>query len=130
MVGRLAVETFGEAALGEHQGGFKWSGGALGPDGRIYCVPCNTHSALVIDPVSRTVQTFGHYAGVPSYRAMLDREGAQGIEDIAILGDEAEIRAGLGRLEDAGVTDVCLFPYDAEEGSGRRTLELLGSLAG
>ena len=78
----------------------------------------------------RTVQTFGHYAGVPSYRAMLDREGAQGIEDIAILGDEAEIRAGLGRLEDAGVTDVCLFPYDAEEGSGRRTLELLGSLAG
>ena len=77
----------------------------------------------------RTVETFGYYASVPSYRAMLDREGAQGIEDIAILGDEAEVRAGLRRLEEAGVTDLCLFPYDAEPGSGARTLELLGDLA-
>ena len=77
----------------------------------------------------RTVETFGYYASVPSYRAMLDREGAQGIEDIAILGDEAEVRAGLRRLEEAGVTDLCLFPYDAEPGSGARTLALLGDLA-
>ena len=46
------------------------------------------------------------YGQLPSYRAMLDREGAAGPGDVAIVGDEAEIRAGLGRLRDAGVTDT------------------------
>ena len=88
---------------------------------------------LVSDDVARareaTIATFGHYKGVPSYRSTLDREGADGIEDVAILGDEKAVTAGLGRLRDAGVTDVCVFPYEDVQGGGQRTLELLGSLS-
>lgn len=32
-----------------------WSGGVLGPDGKIYCIPFNAGYILVIDPVEQTV---------------------------------------------------------------------------
>ncbi|MCU1344638.1 MAG: Coenzyme F420-dependent N10-methylene tetrahydromethanopterin reductase-like protein, partial [Acidimicrobiia bacterium] len=35
--------------------------------------------------------TFGFYGGLPSYRAMLDREGVADAADIAIIGDEASV---------------------------------------
>jgi len=38
-------------------------------------------------------EVFAIYATVPSYRAMLDREGARGVEDLAIIGDEQTVRA-------------------------------------
>ncbi len=47
------------------------------------------------------------YGMLPSYRAMLDREGAAGPSDIAIVGDEATLRDGMQRLKDIGVTDFC-----------------------
>ena len=72
---------------------------------------------------------FAGYAQIPSYRAMLDREGAQGLEDLAILGDENLVRSELSRLESAGVTDLCAFPFEAEPGDAARTVEFLGSLA-
>jgi F420-dependent oxidoreductase-like protein len=88
---------------------------------------------LVTNDIDRgreaSIATFGHYKGVPSYRGMLDREGAGGVEDVAILGDEKVVTAELGRLRDAGVTDLCVFPFEDEPGSGERTLELLGSLS-
>ena len=86
---------------------------------------------LVTDDVERgrqaSIATFGHYKGVPSYRGMLDREGADGVEDVAILDDERAVRAELGRLRDAGVTDLCVFPFEDVPGAGQRTLEFLGS---
>jgi alkanesulfonate monooxygenase SsuD/methylene tetrahydromethanopterin reductase-like flavin-dependent oxidoreductase (luciferase family) len=45
------------------------------------------------------------YGMLPSYRSMLDKEGVAGPEELAIVGNEAEIRAGIARLRDAGVTD-------------------------
>ena len=59
---------------------------------------------------------------------MLDREGAAGPEDVAIIGNEAEVRAGIERLADAGVTDFVAaeFGGDADERTGTR--ELLRSL--
>ena len=59
----------------------------------------------------------------------LNPDPGQVADLVKLLGDEAEVRAGLRRLEEAGVTDLCLFPYDAEPGSGARTLALLGDLA-
>jgi 5,10-methylenetetrahydromethanopterin reductase len=47
---------------------------------------------------------FAIYGQLPSYRAMLDREGAATPGDVGILGDESVLRAGLARLRDAGVT--------------------------
>ena len=36
---------------------------------------------------------------------MLDREGAAGPADVAIVGDEATVTKGVGELADAGVTE-------------------------
>ena len=36
-------------------GHHKWAGGILGADGRVYCMPHDAHSVLVIDPVAGTV---------------------------------------------------------------------------
>jgi len=53
----------------------------------------------------RAANTFSVYGVLPSYRAMLDREGAAGPADVAIVGDEQAIRHGLARVRDAGATD-------------------------
>ncbi len=45
------------------------------------------------------------YAELPSYRAMLDIEAAQGVGDIALVGSEAEVAEGLAQLAAAGATD-------------------------
>jgi 5,10-methylenetetrahydromethanopterin reductase len=45
------------------------------------------------------------YGQLPSYRAMLDREGAAGPGDVAIVGDEDAVAAQIQALADAGVTD-------------------------
>ncbi len=77
---------------------------------------------------ARAAQVFQVYGILPSYRAMLDREGAAGPEDVAIVGSEAEVRAEIARLADAGVTDFVAaeFAGDADERTGTR--ELLRSL--
>ncbi len=67
------------------------------------------------------------YGTLPSYRAMLDKEGAEGPADIAIVGDEAAIDAELDRLRDVGVTDfdAAIVPVDDE--TDARTLDYLQS---
>jgi len=65
------------------------------------------------------------YGTLPSYRAMLDKEGAAGPADIAIVGDEAAVGDQIGRLRDAGVTDfnAAIVPIDGE--TDARTLDFL-----
>lgn len=46
------------------------------------------------------------YRSLPNYRAMLDRENAEHSGDIALIGNEKDIAAEVGRLADAGVTDL------------------------
>jgi 5,10-methylenetetrahydromethanopterin reductase len=48
---------------------------------------------------------FQVYGTLPSYRAMLDREGAAGPGDVAIVGDEAAVAAGIRAMADAGTTE-------------------------
>ena len=71
---------------------------------------------------------FALYNTLPSYRAMLDREG-EGCQpgDVALLGSEMELRAHLTRLREAGVTDFCAVLFSAEKGTRKRTLEFLES---
>jgi F420-dependent oxidoreductase-like protein len=75
-------------------------------------------------------QQLAIYGQLPSYRAMLDREGAAGPADIAILGDENALRGEIKRLEDIGVTDFNAAVVDVEDGARARTLEFLASLTG
>jgi 5,10-methylenetetrahydromethanopterin reductase len=68
------------------------------------------------------------YGQLPSYRAMLDREGVEGPQDIAIIGDENTLRGEIKRFEDAGVTDFNAAIMGIEDGAYDRTLEFLSSM--
>ncbi len=68
------------------------------------------------------------YGQLPSYRAMLDKEGVDGPADIAIVGDENAVRGEIKRFEDAGVTDFNAAIMDVEDGAYDRTLDFLSSL--
>ena len=70
------------------------------------------------------------YGQLPSYRAMLDREGVAGPADIAIVGDENQLRGAIKRFEDIGVTDFNAAIMNTEDGAYERTLEFLGSITG
>ena len=59
----------------------------------------------------KAAEVFSIYGHLPSYRAMLDREGAAGPADVAIVGSEAEVKAQVRRLADIGVTDFCGAPF-------------------
>ena len=54
---------------------------------------------------ARAAADFSVYGFLPSYRAMLDREGAATPGDVAIVGDEAAVEKSLGELRDGGVTE-------------------------
>ncbi|MBJ7514538.1 MAG: LLM class F420-dependent oxidoreductase, partial [Acidimicrobiia bacterium] len=77
---------------------------------------------------SRAAEIFSVYGFLPSYRAMLDREGAEGPADVAIVGNEAEVTAQVGRLADAGVTDFAAAEFGGTADEMRRTRDTLRSL--
>jgi 5,10-methylenetetrahydromethanopterin reductase len=73
--------------------------------------------AITKDPAAArrsASQQFAIYGTLPSYRAMLDREGAEGPADVVVAGDEATVAAALGRLEEAGTTDFLWAPCPVE----------------
>lgn len=72
-------------------------------------------------------KVFAIYGQLPSYRAMLDREGAAGPADVAIVGDEGQVRGALERLAACGATDF-VGAIAATGKERERTLELLGEL--
>ena len=68
------------------------------------------------------------YGQLPSYRAMLDREGIDGPADLAIVGDENTLRGEIKRFQDAGVTHVSAAIMDVEEGASDRPRDFLSTL--
>ena len=81
-------------------------------------------ASKVREKLSRTLQM---YATLPSYRAMLDREGVASPEDVAVLGNEAEVGAVLDRLEEGGVTDFNASVLTPDAESKERTFAFLES---
>jgi len=77
------------------------------------------------EKVGQILQTYGF---LPSYRTMLDREGAAGPADVAIVGDEKEISTRVDRLREIGATDLMAAVIPLEEGAMDRTLECLAGL--
>lgn len=77
-------------------------------------------------------KAFSVYGTLPVYRACLDAEGAEGPADIALIGNEQQVRAGLDRIRDAGASDYygLIFPDGSDDGSSERSYELLKSLGG
>ncbi len=64
--------------------------------------------AAARDSAARAFQVYGL---LPSYRAMLDREGAAGPADVALVGDESAVGAQLDRLAADGATDYLAIPF-------------------
>lgn len=80
------------------------------------------------DARARIAEGLTIYGQLPSYRAMLDREGVDGPVDIAIVGDENLLRGEIRRLENIGVTHFNAAIMGVEEGAYDRTLEFLASI--
>jgi F420-dependent oxidoreductase-like protein len=68
---------------------------------------------------------FAVYNGLPSYRAMLDIEGAEGPRDVAIVGDEATVRSTIEDVVSEGATEFVGVMYHELD----RTKALLADLA-
>jgi len=77
---------------------------------------------------ARANKSFAIYGQLPSYRAMLDREGAANPGDVAILGDEDAVRAGVTAIADAGGTDFAASVFGSPEEQARTT-DLLAEMA-
>jgi 5,10-methylenetetrahydromethanopterin reductase len=76
----------------------------------------------------RINQVFSIYPNLPSYKAMLDKEGAEAAADIGFVGDEEAVAGSIAKLADLGATDfVAAIVGDAEERA--RGLALLSELA-
>jgi F420-dependent oxidoreductase-like protein len=72
------------------------------------------------------------YGTLPSYRAVLDAEGAKRPGDLALVGDERELERSLARLASLGVTDfgAAIFPFGGDRAESiRRTTQALAALA-
>jgi len=76
---------------------------------------------------ARANRVFAIYAQLPSYRAMLDREGAAQPGDVVLTGDENAVAAQIRDLEEAGVTDFVAAEYSRGDDQVR-TRALLKSL--
>ncbi|MEU9016124.1 LLM class F420-dependent oxidoreductase [Actinomadura sp. NPDC048394] len=98
------------------------------PAPRIVCVlpVCVTGDAERAR--QRAAKAFEVYGTLPSYRAMMDREGAEGPADLAIIGDEDAVGARLEELAAAGVTEFVAGEFMPGE-DRTRTRTFLKSLA-
>jgi len=73
---------------------------------------------------TRAGEIFAVYGGLPAYRAVLDREGAEGPGDVVIAGDAATVRAQIAELGESGVTEFVAVTFTERE----RTMSALQKL--
>ncbi len=73
----------------------------------------------------RAAATFAVYGILPSYRAMLDREGLAGPADLALVGPEDVVLAGLDAYAATGLTDFLAVEFGATDAERHRTRDLL-----
>ncbi len=80
---------------------------------------------------AKAVEQLAFYEQVPSYRRVIELEGATRAADLAVIGNEETVAAAIQRYFDAGATEVVLTATDlAGPDDQRRTWQLLGELTG
>ena len=77
---------------------------------------------------TRAAETFAAYGALPSYRAMLDREGVAGPADIAIIGSAAQVQQRIADLAGIGVTDFAAVEFGGTPEEVADTREALKGL--
>ena len=70
------------------------------------------------------------YNDLPSYRGVMDTEGAGGPADVCLIGDEDEVRAGIKEFQDAGCTDFTPVELVLDPDATKRTRDLLVDIIG
>jgi F420-dependent oxidoreductase-like protein len=73
---------------------------------------------------AKAAKQFAVYGHLPSYRAMLDREGASGPADVAIVGTADHVRAGIEQVVESGATEFVAVPFS----NRAETLDVVASL--
>jgi 5,10-methylenetetrahydromethanopterin reductase len=91
--------------------------------GLTFCVTADEATAR-----ERMARESAVYRDIPSYRAMLDREGVDGPADIAIIGDEEVVAAAMRQIADAGASEILASVFGTDEEQAR-TAALLPKLA-
>jgi 5,10-methylenetetrahydromethanopterin reductase len=93
-------------------------------------VVAGMHIVLTTDTrtaTARVEKMLALYGAMPSYRAMLEKEGSSAASHLALIGDQKTLDAGLDRLRDLGVTDFEAAIVPADEDAEERTLRYLES---
>ena len=70
-------------------------------------------------------KAFGRYGELPSYRAVLDKGGAEHVADVSLIGTPDEVRAGIRELAAAGATDLAASVFALPGDDPAATYELL-----
>jgi 5,10-methylenetetrahydromethanopterin reductase len=97
------------------------------PDGSVSLVAALPVSVTDDVAAVRSVaaQQFAMYGQLPSYQAMLEREGYSGPEDAALIGDEDEVSARLDDVRSAGVDEFAAITFDPSPEGRERSRALL-----
>ena len=69
------------------------------------------------------------YNDLPSYRGVMDAEGAGGPADVSLVGEADEVRAGIAAFADAGTTDFAPVEFVTNPDETAATRALLTELA-
>jgi F420-dependent oxidoreductase-like protein len=73
--------------------------------------------------------TMARYESVPSYRRVLDLAGVGAAAELALLGDDQTVAAGIRRYREAGADEVVFSMLDVPEpGAAERSRALAGSV--
>lgn len=70
---------------------------------------------------AKAAEVFSIYGNLPAYRAVLDREGAEGPGDVVFAGEASEVADRIRGLENAGVTEFAIVPFT----EARKTIDAL-----
>jgi F420-dependent oxidoreductase-like protein len=74
-------------------------------------------------------EAMAFYSNIPSWAALLERQGLRSAADLAIIGDEEQVAGHLRAYLAAGATDItAIYSHLGGEESRRRTWALLGTL--
>lgn len=98
------------------------------PAPRIVCSLPVCVTSDVAGAAARANEAFAIYPTLPSYAAMMAREGAETAADLALIGSAAEVSDRIGRLAETGVTEFNANAFGTSE-ERAATVEAVAALA-
>jgi F420-dependent oxidoreductase-like protein len=126
--GTVTVWT-GPAGIADHVRPTLTRAAAGRPDPRIVSVVLASVTADPDGAREQVAAALGAASDLPSYRALLDRQGLASVADLLVAGDESTVAKTLREYADAGATEILVSRFGSAEDQAR-TLALLSSLRG